>query len=116
MAIDAELGDLDNFTILSRIVHLPLSWNDPAIHQTIERNMAIVRDDAPWCSDNIEFIRRAHGLDSADDMYRTVFDAHYSSTDLDAAQCRGHRRRLYVHLWDGRARRLPAVRLHDPGL
>jgi urea carboxylase len=77
MAIEAELGDLDNFTIPSRIVHLPLSWNDPAIHQTIERYMAVVRDDAPWCPDNIEFIRRANGLDSADDVYRTVFDAHY---------------------------------------
>ncbi|WP_445191600.1 urea carboxylase [Sphingomonas sp. Tas61C01] len=77
MAIEEDLGELDDFTIPSRIVHLPLSWNDPAIHQTIERYMAVVRDDAPWCPDNIEFIRRANGLDSADDVHRTVFDAHY---------------------------------------
>ncbi|MDE0878353.1 MAG: urea carboxylase [Sphingomonas bacterium] len=77
MAIEEDLGELDDFTNPSRIVHLPLSWNDPAIHQTIERYMAVVRDDAPWCPDNIEFIRRANGLDSADDVYRTVFDAHY---------------------------------------
>ena len=34
---DAEeaLGSLDDFAIPSRIVHLPLSWDDPAIHQTI---------------------------------------------------------------------------------
>ena len=25
------MGDLDDFTIPSRIVHLPLSWRDPAI-------------------------------------------------------------------------------------
>jgi urea carboxylase len=76
-AIEDELGELDDFTIPSRIVHLPLSWDDPAIHQTIERYMAVVRDDAPWCPDNIEFIRRANGLESADDVYRTVFDASY---------------------------------------
>jgi len=77
MAIEEQLGELDDFAIPSRIVHLPLSWDDPAIHQTIERYMAVVRDDAPWCPDNIEFIRRANGLASADDVHRTVFDARY---------------------------------------
>lgn len=76
-AIEDQLGELEDFAIPSRIVHLPLSWDDPAIHQTIERYMAVVRDDAPWCPDNIEFIRRANGLDNADDVYRTVFDASY---------------------------------------
>jgi urea carboxylase len=75
--IEETLGDLENFTIPSRIVHLPLSWDDPAIHQTIERYMAVVRDDAPWCPDNIEFIRRVNGLASAEDVHRTVFDASY---------------------------------------
>ena len=76
-AIEDQLGDLNDFTIPSRIVHLPLSWDDPAIHQTIERYMAVVRDDAPWCPDNIEFIRRANGLASADDVHRIIFDASY---------------------------------------
>jgi len=39
--------------------------------------MAVVRDDAPWCPDNIEFIRRANGLASADDVHRIIFDASY---------------------------------------
>lgn len=39
--------------------------------------MAGVRDDAPWCPWNIEFIRRVNGLESVDDVYRTVFDAEY---------------------------------------
>ena len=76
---DAEdrLGGLDDFQIPSRVVHLPLSWKDPAIYQTIDKYMASVRDDAPWCPDNIEFIRRINGLNTEDDVYRTVFDAHY---------------------------------------
>jgi len=76
-AIEDQLGDLNDFVIPSRIVHLPLSWDDPAIHQTIERYMAVVRDDAPWCPDNIEFIRRANGLASADEVHRIIFDASY---------------------------------------
>ena len=61
----------------SRIVHLPLSWDDPATREAIERYMHGVRADAPWCPWNIEFIRRINGLDSVDDVHRIVFDASY---------------------------------------
>ncbi len=74
---EQRLGSLDDFTIPSRTVWLPLSWNDPAIHETVAKYMASVRDDAPWCPDNIEFIRRANGLASQDEVQRIVFDAEY---------------------------------------
>jgi urea carboxylase len=37
----------------------------------------LVRPNAPWCPDNIEFIRRINGLDSIDAVRRIVFDARY---------------------------------------
>ncbi|MFJ4835494.1 5-oxoprolinase/urea amidolyase family protein [Streptomyces sp. NPDC088747] len=67
----------DQLVVPSRTVHLPLSWDDPATREAIARYMAGVRDDAPWCPWNIEFIRRVNGLGSVDDVYRTVFDAEY---------------------------------------
>ncbi|HEY8358468.1 MAG TPA: carboxyltransferase domain-containing protein, partial [Ramlibacter sp.] len=33
--------------------------------------------NAPWCPDNIEFIRRINGLDAIEDVKRTIFDASY---------------------------------------
>ena len=77
IAAEERLGGLDDFAIPSRTVHLPLSWADPAIYQTIDKYIAAVRDDAPWCPDNIEFIRRVNGLDSVEDVQRIVFDADY---------------------------------------
>jgi len=79
MLADAEdrLGGLDDFEVPSRVVNLPLSWKDPAIYETIDKYMASVRDDAPWCPDNIEFIRRVNGLSSEEDVRRIVFDARY---------------------------------------
>jgi urea carboxylase len=74
---EARLAGLDDIEIPSRIVHLPLSWNDPAVRQTIEKYIQSVRDDAPWCPDNIEFIRRINGLASPEDVKRIVFDASY---------------------------------------
>ncbi|MDH6216959.1 5-oxoprolinase/urea amidolyase family protein [Streptomyces pseudovenezuelae] len=75
--IVTSLPPTDQLVVPSRTVHLPLSWDDPATREAIARYMAGVRDDAPWCPWNIEFIRRVNGLDSVDDVYRTVFDAEY---------------------------------------
>ncbi|MBW8755821.1 MAG: carboxyltransferase domain-containing protein, partial [Sphingomonadales bacterium] len=47
------------------------------IHETVAKYMASVRDDAPWCPDNIEFIRRVNGLAGQDEVRRIVFDAEY---------------------------------------
>lgn len=74
---ESELPAADDLVVPSRTVHLPLSWDDPATREAIERYMLGVRSDAPWCPWNIEFIRRMNGLDSVDDVYRTVFDAEY---------------------------------------
>jgi urea carboxylase len=77
LAAEEALGDLDDFSIPSRIVHLPLSWRDPAITETIEKYIGTVRDDAPWCPDNIEFIRRINGLADAKAVEELIFDASY---------------------------------------
>ncbi len=77
LALEDRLSGLEDFEIPSRVVYLPLSWRDPAIYQTIDKYMTSVRDDAPWCPDNIEFIRRINGLDSIEDVQRIVFDARY---------------------------------------
>ncbi|WP_428311715.1 urea carboxylase [Hydrocarboniphaga sp.] len=61
----------------SRIVHLPLSWDDPATRLAIEKYMTTVRPNAPWCPSNLEFIRRVNGLASIDEVKRIVFDASY---------------------------------------
>ncbi|WP_116808735.1 5-oxoprolinase/urea amidolyase family protein [Steroidobacter cummioxidans] len=72
-----ELPAVDDIEVPSRIVYLPLSWDDPATRVAIDKYVQSVRKDAPWCPSNIEFIRRVNGLDSIDDVRRIVFDASY---------------------------------------
>jgi urea carboxylase len=76
-ALDREIPERPDITVPSRIVHMPLSWNDPATQLAQAKYMQSVRPDAPWCPDNIEFIRRINGLDSIDDVHRIVYDASY---------------------------------------
>lgn len=75
--LDDQLPDLENAVFPSRIVKLPLSWNDPEVVKAMERYQNNVRGDAPWCPDNIEFIRRINGLDKKKNVQETILSAKY---------------------------------------
>jgi urea carboxylase len=76
-AFDTELPERPQIAVHSRTVHLPLSWNDPATQLAQAKYAQAVRPDAPWCPDNIEFIRRINGMASVDEVHRIVHDASY---------------------------------------
>ncbi|MGC9457729.1 MAG: urea carboxylase [Halothiobacillaceae bacterium] len=72
-----ELRDLEEAELPSRIIHLPLAWDDSQTRLATEKYMQSVRPDAPWCPRNIEFIRRINGLESEAEVKRIVYDASY---------------------------------------
>jgi len=63
--------------VQSRIVHLPLSWNDPQAQLAMRKYQDLVRPNAPWCPSNVEFIRRINGLPDEAAVQRTILDARY---------------------------------------
>lgn len=67
----------DDLQVPTRVVHLPLSWDDPACRKAIDKYMTTVRPDAPWCPSNLEFIRRINDLPDEQAVWQTVFDASY---------------------------------------
>jgi urea carboxylase len=77
LGLQREQGPVDDLEIPGRIVSLPLAWDDPLAHEAVERYMRSVRPDAPWCPDNIEFIRRINGLASVEAVREIVFAASY---------------------------------------
>jgi urea carboxylase len=74
---EETLASIDQLAIPTRIVRLPLSWDDEATQLAIAKYMQSVRADAPWCPSNIEFIRRINGLEDIAEVKRIVFDASY---------------------------------------
>ena len=60
-----------------REVVLPISLDDPAAHQAMARYQRSVRPDAPWCPDNVEFLRRVNALDDRSDVFDVVTTATY---------------------------------------
>ncbi len=77
LAAEEQLPAITDMRVPSRIVHLPLSWDDPSTQLAIDKYMQSVRKDAPWCPSNIEFIRRINGLDNIEQVKDILFNASY---------------------------------------
>lgn len=76
-ALERDLPRAEAMAVPSRVIHLPLSWNDPQAVLAMQKYQELVRPDAPWCPSNVEFIRRINGLVDEDEVRRIVFDANY---------------------------------------
>lgn len=75
--LEAGLPPASELEVPSREVVMPLCWEHPEAVEAMRRYAAQVRPDAPWCPDNIEFIRRINGLDSTLAVQQTILDASY---------------------------------------
>ncbi|MGO2261823.1 urea carboxylase [Halomonas sp.] len=74
---ERALVDVESLEVESRLVHLPLSWDDPACQEAIDKYQRSVRPDAPWCPSNLDFIRRINALETEQQVRDIVFDARY---------------------------------------
>jgi urea carboxylase len=77
VAAEDALPAVDDMEVPTRIVRLPLSWDDPATRLAIRKYMTGVNPTAPWCPSNIEFIRRINGLDAEAQVREIVFAARW---------------------------------------
>ncbi len=75
--IEDALPSIEEMVVPSRIVRLPLSWNDPQAELAMRKYQELVRPNAPWCPSNIEFIRRMNGLADEEAVKQVIFDARY---------------------------------------
>ncbi|MEV6417880.1 5-oxoprolinase/urea amidolyase family protein [Kribbella sp. NPDC051718] len=71
------LADPERVVLPAREVSLPIAFDHPLAHEAMRRYAASVRPDAPWCPDNVEFIRRVNDLEQRDEVFDIVAEATY---------------------------------------
>lgn len=77
LAREAQLGDVSTLKVPSRIVWMPMAFEDSATLGAVERYKETVCASAPWLPNNVDFIQRINGLDSRDQVRDTLFNASY---------------------------------------
>ncbi len=77
LGLEKKLGDVSQMKVPSRIVHLPMAFEDSATLGAVERYKETVRASAPWLPNNVDFIQRINGLGTREEVRQTLFDASY---------------------------------------
>ncbi|HTK01846.1 MAG TPA: carboxyltransferase domain-containing protein, partial [Bordetella sp.] len=75
--IEQGLTDAARAKVPTRVLYLPMAFEDSATLGAVERYRETVRERAPWLPNNVDFIQRINGLDTRDEVRRIVFDASY---------------------------------------
>lgn len=77
LRLEQALGDVAKVKVPSRIIHLPMAFEDTATLAAVTRYRETVRAEAPWLPNNVDFIQRINGLDSREQVRDILFDASY---------------------------------------
>lgn len=77
LKIEGTLPDVDTMSVPSRVVYLPMAFEDSATLDAVARYRQSVRDKAPWLPSNTEFMRRINGLASVEQVRQIIFDTSY---------------------------------------
>ncbi|CAB3733776.1 urea carboxylase [Achromobacter piechaudii] len=77
LKIEAGLADVATLKVPTRVVYLPMAFEDSATLGAVQRYQETVRANAPWLPNNVDFIQRINGLSSRNDVRDIVFDASY---------------------------------------
>ncbi|KAH7259846.1 putative urea amidolyase [Fusarium solani] len=72
-----QLNDSGKRLLSSRVIRLPMVFDDRANREAIEKYIKLQRPYASYLPDPIEFIAKANGLESRDDVLRIVLETRF---------------------------------------
>jgi urea carboxylase len=74
---ETRLPPVATMKVKSRVVHLPMAFEDSATLDAVTRYRETVRPAAPWLPNNVDFIQRINGLARREDVQDIVFQTSY---------------------------------------
>ena len=77
LAAEDRLPPVETMKLTTRVVHLPMTFEDSATLDAVKRYRETVRDEAPWLPNNVDFIQRINGLASRDEVRDIIFKTSY---------------------------------------
>jgi urea carboxylase len=77
LRMEQTLPDVAELKVSTRVVHLPMAFEDSATLGAIRRYQETVRAQAPWLPGNVEFLRRINGLGTTEEVREIIHAARY---------------------------------------
>ncbi|MBF8221714.1 urea carboxylase [Halomonas sp. 328] len=76
LRLEEALPDPRTVSLPSRVLHLPMAFEDSATLEAVQRYRETVKDTAPWLPNNVDFLARINGV-SREQVRRTLHEARY---------------------------------------
>lgn len=76
-SIEKNLPDVNEVKIPSRTIHLPVALHDKWTQESVDTYMETVRAEGPYLPDNVEFIAKANGLSSVNEVIEYFLSTEY---------------------------------------
>ena len=77
LAAETRLPPVETMKLSTRVVHLPMAFEDSATLDAVTRYRETVRANAPWLPNNVDFIQRINGLERREQVAEIVFSTSY---------------------------------------
>jgi urea carboxylase len=77
LAAEERLPPVETMKVPTRVLHLPMAFEDSGTLDAVTRYRETMRGQAPWLPNNVDFIQRINGLSSRDEVRDIIFDASY---------------------------------------
>jgi len=74
---ETRLPPVDTMKVMTRVLHLPMTFEDSGVRDAVKRYRETVRATAPWLPNNIDFIQRINGLARREEVQEIVFKTSY---------------------------------------
>ncbi|KAK9453635.1 hypothetical protein V1511DRAFT_504074 [Dipodascopsis uninucleata] len=77
LSYESELILSDNWQVPSRIIRLPLAFEDSATLAAVDRYRETIRNSAPWLPNNVDFLQQVNHLEDRDIVRKILYDAKF---------------------------------------
>ena len=75
--IERRLPPVRSLQVPSRLIRLPMAFEDSGTLEAVDRYRSTIRSSAPWLPNNVDFIQRINGLSSREEVRAAIFQANY---------------------------------------
>ncbi|KAK9474873.1 uncharacterized protein V1510DRAFT_428218 [Dipodascopsis tothii] len=77
ISYENELVLSDNWKVPSRVIRLPLAFEDSRTLAAVDRYRETIRSSAPWLPNNVDFLQKVNNMDSRDEIRDILYDAKF---------------------------------------
>ncbi|ANB14230.1 bifunctional urea carboxylase/allophanate hydrolase [Sugiyamaella lignohabitans] len=75
--IEKSILFVDNWQVPSRIIKLPLAFEDKKTLAAVDRYKETIRSSAPWLPNNVDFLKEVNGLSDRNDVRDILYQARF---------------------------------------